>query len=460
MPIDASIYGQFAPKVNSIQDLAEADARQNLQSMQIYGQQRQNMLADMQAQQTLAKLQQARAMRDAVQGGKIDLSNPQHWGNALSQFPDVAPTAIDAIVKGQKDSAAAAKDVAGADEIRHKIRLADRMSAIQRIGAFDTPDQVAAYLNSQEAIGINDNERTQLLRAIPTDPAQLQLWQARTVLQLAAPEKQSAEMLPKYQAAGGALVNTNPLAGAVGQGQPNAIPITMKPAEVSEAANRDLVSDGQGGWKVNKPLVDAKAQIAAAGATRQQTNINSYTPASEAAQSEFMKGVRTRFDQLQSAPALLDNIEKAKALVPSAKGFMGPGGDSLLSAAKFLNNRLGAGINTEGVKSAEELRSRMFIQVMENLKKMDAQPSQYQQIVMQDAFGTLGTDPTAVPKILDVFGDIVRQKVDIHNREVAGAERKGVKFPYDPMITLPGAKSSTQSATPASDGWGEPKRVK
>jgi hypothetical protein len=195
------------------------------------------------------------------------------------------------------------------------------------------------------------------------------------------------------------------------------------------------------------------------GATKNITNVNAYTPASEAAQKDFMDKVSKRHDALQSAPVFLQNIEEAKKLVPGAKGFMGPGGEPLLETAKFLNNRLGMQINTEGVKDAEELRTRLFVQVMENLKKMDAQPSQYQQKVMQDAFGTLGTDPNAVPRILDAFGDIVRGKVDLHNKEVQSAAQRGVKFPYDPIITLP-EKQKPESAPGQFDKLPSPLQLK
>lgn len=183
-----------------------------------------------------------------------------------------------------------------------------------------------------------------------------------------------------------------------------------------------------------------------AGANNVINNVNAFTPASEAAQTEFMKGMRTSYDQLKTAGTVLDNIEKAKALIPSARGFMGPGGETMLEAAKFLNNRLGMKIDTAGVKDAEELRSRVFFQIMENLKKMDAQPSQQQQIMMRDALGKLGTDPNALGSVLDAYGDIVRGKVDQHNIEARGAVERGVKFPYDPVINLPKPSSATPAA--------------
>ncbi len=169
-----------------------------------------------------------------------------------------------------------------------------------------------------------------------------------------------------------------------------------------------------------------------------QIKVNSYTPASETAQAEFMKSTRATYDALKQAPVALESIEKAKALIPGARGFMGPGGDGMLEAAKFMNNRLGFKIDTEGVKSAEELRTRIFFNVMDNLKKMDAQPSEMQQKLMMDALGKLGTDPNALPAVLDAFAEAIRGKVALHNREADGAAKRGVKFPFDPIIPIGG----------------------
>ena len=193
---------------------------------------------------------------------------------------------------------------------------------------------------------------------------------------------------------------------------------------------------------------------------KMMTNVNSFLPASEEAQRDFMKGTRTTYDTLKQAPVALESIEKAKALVPAAKGFMGPGGEGLLEAAKFLNNRLGMNIKTEGVKSAEELRTRVFFNVLDNLKKMDASPSQQQQAIMQDALGKLGTDPNALPQVLDAFGDAIRGKVQLHNQEVQSAVQRGVKFPYDPTIALPsGPKDAAPAKTVVRTGTQNGKKV-
>jgi hypothetical protein len=166
-------------------------------------------------------------------------------------------------------------------------------------------------------------------------------------------------------------------------------------------------------------------------------SINTQLPASEEAQKEFMKEMRQTFAALKQAPTVLENIESAKKLIPQAKGFMGTGGEPLLAAASFLNNRLGTNIDTKGVESAEELRSRLFFGILDNLKKLDSQPSQQQQEALRVALGSIGTDPNALPRVLDAFGNSIRQKVNLYNEEAASAETRGVKFPYKPTIELP-----------------------
>lgn len=177
-----------------------------------------------------------------------------------------------------------------------------------------------------------------------------------------------------------------------------------------------------------------------------QQNVYAYTPASEVAQQDFMRGARATYDTLKNAPATLKNIEAAKELIPSAAGFMGPGGEPLLKAASFLNNRFGTSISTKGVTDATELRTRLFNGVIDNLRKLDAQPTAAQQQVLQDAIGNLGTDPSALPRVLDAMAQSVRDKVDLYNRDVTSAEQRGVRFPYKPQIDLPPPKSTPGAA--------------
>lgn len=185
---------------------------------------------------------------------------------------------------------------------------------------------------------------------------------------------------------------------------------------------------------LNNPLVPGIGQPAnAAGLSPNQ---GALVKASETAMKEFIDEQRKNYAMLRDVPAALENIERTKALVPSAKGFMGPGGETLLTAASFLNNRLGTNINIQGTKDANEVRTRIFTQIMDNLKKLDAQPSQQQQQVMQDALGKLGTDPNALPQMLDAYASVLKSRVAIHNSTVNEAEKRGVMFPHDARVNI------------------------
>ena len=175
-------------------------------------------------------------------------------------------------------------------------------------------------------------------------------------------------------------------------------------------------------------------------------SVNTVVPASVEAQKEFMKETRATYGALKQSSAMFANIEAAKKLIPSASAFMGAGGEGMKTAASFLNNRLGMNINTEGVKDATELQSRLFQGIMDNLRKLDAQPSERQQAALQEALGSLATDPKALSNVLDAFADSVRNKIDIHNAEVQSAISRGVKFPYDPIIKVP-AKATAGNVT-------------
>jgi hypothetical protein len=150
---------------------------------------------------------------------------------------------------------------------------------------------------------------------------------------------------------------------------------------------------------------------------------------------------------LSQAPVLWQNLEEAKALIPKAKGFMGAGGEFSLEAASFLNNRFGTDIDVSGVKNATELRSRMFQGIVSTLKQLDSNPSQSQQAALQQALGGLGTDPSAMEKVINVAQDIISGRVERYNKDAVKASQK-IDFPIDMPIEMPTRKPSTAAGAP------------
>jgi hypothetical protein len=156
--------------------------------------------------------------------------------------------------------------------------------------------------------------------------------------------------------------------------------------------------------------------------------------------------IRTR-EGLAQAPILWQNLEDAKALIPQAKSFMGAGGEFSLEAASFLNNRFGTNIDVSGVKNATELRSRMFQGIVATLKQLDSNPSQSQQAALQQALGGLGTDPSAMEKVINVAQDIISGRVERYNKDATKASQK-LDFPIEMPIEMPTRTAPTATGAP------------
>ena len=62
----------------------------------------------------------------------------------------------------------------------------------------------------------------------------------------------------------------------------------------------------------------------------------------------------------------------------------------------------------------------------------------------------LGTDPTALPKVVNIYKEILVDKAKEHNRRVGEVEKGGMAFPYDIKINVP-----TTPEVPVSNqgGW-------
>jgi hypothetical protein len=182
-------------------------------------------------------------------------------------------------------------------------------------------------------------------------------------------------------------------------------------------------------------LMAAERGLREAGATKIPISVGS-----EQATKGFIDELKNEYATVKTAPDTIANIEEAKRLIPGAKRFLGPGAEPYLEATKFFNSWLGFDLNVEGVTKVEELRSRLFRGVLDNLKKLDAQPTQQQQAALQKALGSIGTDPNALANVLDAYADSVYNRVETYNRKVDQMQRRGISLPYDVSVELPARK--------------------
>ena len=166
------------------------------------------------------------------------------------------------------------------------------------------------------------------------------------------------------------------------------------------------------------------------------TNVQAFEPFKSKVQGQMGEVLIKNFETLQNIPTAIRTLDRAAELAPQS--FAGSFGEQKLELAKFFNNNLGTNINPNKVANTEELRSALFTNVMENLKKLDASPSQEQQRVLQQSMGSLATDPTALPRVINTYKQILIDKAETHNKKVSQAELGPAKmiFPFDIRIPL------------------------
>ena len=178
-----------------------------------------------------------------------------------------------------------------------------------------------------------------------------------------------------------------------------------------------------------------------------QMNVNTNVPFKESLQKDMATKLINNADSLQNAPATVDALRQAKTLAQGNK-FLGSFGEQKANIAQFFNNNFGTNIDAQGVADAKTMGSVLFASVMENLKKMDATPSENQQKQMREAFGNINTDPKALPQILDFWEKQITTKVNLHNERVNSLS-PNVKsaIPYDITVKIPKApvKGATQN---------------
>jgi len=236
---------------------------------------------------------------------------------------------------------------------------------------------------------------------------------------------------------------------------------TLIPSQFSpEVKDQLLLTADQvvGRMPMSKDRFEQELRLKHAGAP--STKIQNWVPASETAQKVFIEEFKDTYKQLKTAPTDIANLRRAAELSKTeGRKYMGTGGEAFLSAAKFLKNRLGIDVNEKAISNAEEARTVLFQNVLNNLRKLDAQPSQQQQLIMQQALGSLDTDPDALPRVVQVYEDVIRGRVEQHNREFAEMKANpnlANAFPYSLEIKLP----ERAAAPPPSGNAGQIVNVK
>jgi hypothetical protein len=185
-------------------------------------------------------------------------------------------------------------------------------------------------------------------------------------------------------------------------------------------------------------FIDYKTGLANAGAARTSLNVQNQLPFKEQIQKEAATGLMKNFETLQNVPSALANMDKMVKLSQQPI-YAGVGGETKLQIAKLFNNNFGTNISPETVKNTEEFKSAAYMGIMDNLKKTDSNPTMAQQNALKEAIGSLGTDPAAIPRVVNVMRDVLVNKATQHNELVRQTVQNGVQYPYSIEVQLPKA---------------------
>ena len=133
-----------------------------------------------------------------------------------------------------------------------------------------------------------------------------------------------------------------------------------------------------------------------------------------------ISGLGSEYNSLSGLENTITAIQKARRLNKKgdASMYQGSFADTKLAVAKFASDNLGITINPQGINDAQELTSVLFTNVLDNLKKMDASPSEAQQRMLAKAMGTTESTPEALEMILEFWEGNMISKIGNYNKKV------------------------------------------
>lgn len=236
-------------------------------------------------------------------------------------------TQADALEKSMLGRRETESKIAGQDATTGKTQFetqeSKRKAAIQQIAALNSPEEAIGLLNQQVSAGAIPMQAAQALeRMVRSDPK----WQLRLIVGISDPKEMMAALQPHMQNAGGALVNTNPLAGPTGQGAPNAIPITQS----ADNAATQATSRANNAATVGASLANAAAVREAAKLQADATRAAASTKRDQDTEMKLADDYRTQskgFKEAKDAYSQLSATLGSATTSPAA---------TLAAATKFM----------------------------------------------------------------------------------------------------------------------------
>lgn len=206
----------------------------------------------------------------------------------------------------------------------------------------------------------------------------------------------------------------------------------------------DLLIPGPNGPVLNQALLDAKRQIAAAGAPQTRVQVDA---GPKAFWTDFGKA---QVDQLtkegESAKAAADTVRSVAEIrkAAAAGAYQGAGAELKLGAAKALG-AIGMPYDERTVANTEAFNAQAKGFVLNTIKSLGANPSNADREFIEQTIPRLQTDPAALPRLLEFMENKARSQIRSYNNKARKVQSQpGAQFlPYSLEVPEP----------PASDGF-------
>lgn len=172
--------------------------------------------------------------------------------------------------------------------------------------------------------------------------------------------------------------------------------------------------------------------------------------------TSFDKSLDTSYTLIRNLPQDIDSLNAAKAALPAASKFMGPTSEGKLAIAKFLNQTFPGIINMspEAVTNADVFKSQVADPLLHDIKATGGRFGPTEQALMERAFGSLDTDPTAAGKIIDIVRDAKMNILNRHNADAGAYNAMSGDLPHrDYTLKLNPPPAAAAAAKPTLQQW-------
>lgn len=217
--------------------------------------------------------------------------------------------------------------------------------------------------------------------------------------------------------------------------------------------NKPFAMDASGNIVPNRAYQDYEIRKAGAGATR--VNVDA---GPKAFWSDFGKNATDVLfkerEGAQAAASTVQSIAQIRAAVESG-AYQGSGADAKLTASKALG-ALGMPYDAKTVANTELFNATANQFVLDKIKTLGANPSNADRDFIEKTVPRIGTDPAALPQLLDFMEQRAGQQIGTFNQKIKSVQgQQGAQFlPFSLEVPAP------QARAPRAESAKEPDSVK